>query len=471
MVITVDIYKEIRRMRLEGFSQRQIASTLHISRNTVKKYWDGNNVPWERKDYRREASVMTPEVIAFIRNCLHEDSHCRSRKQHHTAKRIYDRLVEECGFSGGETTVRRLVHELRSKTQEAFVPLTFPAGDALQIDWGEATVYLKGIKTTVNLFCARLCYSGAPIAFAYRRQNEESFLDALVRVFEYFGGVPKNVIFDNGKVAVKDGFGAHARKQAGYASLSAHYGFEAVFCNPASGNEKRLVEGLVGYIRRNVCVPVPRVDSMEELNEALENKCRNYLNHQIRGKEALVGEMCRIEKEHLYPLPGYPFDPCKRAYGRADRFSTVRFDTNNYSVPIRYCGTTVAIKAAPEMIFIYSEGTCIAEHQRCLEKHKNIYDLEHYLPLLERKGRAIFYAKPVRDALPIYFLEWLQKQELSPKELVQTLDRCREESYEVIMRESGSHSSPAEIEDTVLVQAVDLQVYDSFLRGKVGVVV
>lgn len=67
MVITVDIYKEIRRMRLEGFSQRQIASTLHISRNTVKKYWDGNNVPWERKDYRREASVMTPEVIAFIR--------------------------------------------------------------------------------------------------------------------------------------------------------------------------------------------------------------------------------------------------------------------------------------------------------------------------------------------------------------------------------------------------------------------
>ena len=98
-----------------------------------------------------------------------------------------------------------------------FVPLIFPAGDALQIDWGEATVYLDGVKTTVNLFCARLCYSGAPMVLAYRRQNEESFLDALVQVFQYFGGVPKRVIFDNGKVAVKDGFGAHARKQAGYA--------------------------------------------------------------------------------------------------------------------------------------------------------------------------------------------------------------------------------------------------------------
>ena len=140
----------------------------------------------------------------------------------------------------------------------------------MQIDWGEATVYLKGIRTTVNLFCAHMCYSDALIVLAYRRQNEESFLDALVCVFQYFGGVPKRVIFDNDKVAVKDGFGAHAKKQAGYTSFSAHYGFEAVFCNPASGNEKGLVEGLVGYIRRNVCVPVPRVDSMEELNVALE---------------------------------------------------------------------------------------------------------------------------------------------------------------------------------------------------------
>ena len=271
MVITVEIYKQIRRMRLDGMSQRQIAAVLRISRNTVKKYWDGDSVPWERKDYSREASVLTEDVIAFVRQCLDEDAH-NPRKQHHTAKRIYDRLVAECGFTGGETTVRRLVRELREKPQEAFVPLAFPAGDAMQIDWGEATVYLNGVKTTVNLFCARLCYSGAPMVLAYRRQNEESFLEANVHALEYFGGVPRHVIFDNAKVAVKDGFGAHAKKQAGYSALSAHYGFDAVFCNPASGNEKGLVEGLVGYIRRNTCVPVPRVNSMDELNAMLEAK-------------------------------------------------------------------------------------------------------------------------------------------------------------------------------------------------------
>lgn len=198
------------------------------------------------------------------------------------------------------------------------------------------------------------------MVLAYRRQNEESFLDALVQVFQYFGGVPKRVIFDNGKVAVKDGFGANARKQAGYAALSTHYGFEAVFCNSASGNEKGLAEGLVGYIRRNVCVPIPRADAMEELNQMLRKRCLKYLDHQIRGKEATVESMLAQEKDALYPLPGYAIDPCKRIAGRVDRFCTVRFDTNNYSVPAAYCGREVSVKAGPETVSIYFDGKCIA---------------------------------------------------------------------------------------------------------------
>lgn len=471
MVITVGIYKEIRKMRLEGISQRQIAVTLHISRNTVKKYWNGDSVPWERKAYSRKPCVLTEDVVAFVQQCLDEDSQCCCKKQHHTAKRIYDRLVEESEFTGGETTVRRLVKELREKEQEAFVPLAFPPGDALQIDWGEATVWLGGTKTTVNLFCARLCYSGAPMVLAYRRQNEESFLEALVRVFQYFGGVPKQVIFDNGKVAVKDGFGAHARKQAGYAALSAHYGFETVFCNPAAGNEKGLVEGLVGYIRRNVCVPIPKMETMDALNRMLLEKCESYLSHQIRGKPASVGEMLVQEQGELYPLPGYPFDPCKRTSGRVDRFCTVRFDTNNYSVPAAYCGKEVSVKAGPETVWIYCEGKCIAQHPRCLDRRQAIYKLEHYLPLLEKKGRSIFYARPVQDTLPRNFLDWLQKQRLSPKELVELLRRCQEEDCDAIMTQSSCHAPSAQIQDTVMVQEVDMHLYDAFLRGKVGAAV
>ncbi len=116
VVITVEIYKQIRKMRLQGMSQRQIATSLQISRNTVKKYWDGDSVPWERKNYSREATILTENVVAFVRHCLEEDTRS-PKKQRHTAKRIYDRLVDELGFTGGETTVRRLVSQLRKSTK------------------------------------------------------------------------------------------------------------------------------------------------------------------------------------------------------------------------------------------------------------------------------------------------------------------------------------------------------------------
>ncbi|MEG1578262.1 MAG: IS21 family transposase, partial [Oscillospiraceae bacterium] len=434
MVITVEIYKEVRRMHLDGVSQRQIATRLCISRNTVRKYLDGNVVPWERKATARPATVLRPEVLTFIENCLETDRREGTKKQHHTAKRIYDRLVAEQKFQGGESTIRAYVRTLREKTREAFVPLAFQPGDAVQIDWGEATIWLDGQRLTVNLFCARLCHSDAPFVVAYRRQNSESFLDALVQTFAYFGGVPRRVIFDNAKVAVKDGFGAHAKAQESYAALAAHDGFEAVFCNPASGNEKGLVEGLVGFSRRNFCVPMPRVGCMEELNGLLKERCQAYLTHTVAGKKADVGTLFLEEQSRLFPLPGYPYDPAKRAEARVTPFSTARYDTNSYSVPVKFCGSIVSIKALPERIEFYAHGDLIAAHNRCFGRQQNIYQMAHYLPLLERKGRAIFQAKPVRDNVPEYFLDWLTRQALKPKELVALLERSLEIGVDAVMR-------------------------------------
>lgn len=375
--------------------------------------------------------------------------------------------MREQGFAGGESTIRRRVRELREKTKEAFVPLDFRPGDAVQIDWGEATIWLAGKKLTVNLFCARLCYSDTPFVVAYRRQNSESFQEALLRTFEYYGGVPKRVIFDNAKVAVKDGFGANAVAQAEYAALAAHYGFEAVFCNPASGNEKGLVEGLVGFSRRNFCVPIPRVESMDALNDGLQERCRSYLKHKVYGKETDVGTLYKKEQPLLYPLPGYRYDPAKRICAKVSPYSTVRYDTNNYSVPVAYCGKVVTVKVLPEKIEVYGEGALITSHPRCFGRQQNVYSLEHYLPLLERKGRAIFQAKPVRDNVPAYFLDWLARQDLKPKELVALLRRSLDIGFDAVMRGETTVSPEPnpEIHDVVQVAAVDLTAYDALFRG------
>ena len=463
VVITMEVYKEIRRLHMEGHGQRWIARQLGISRNTVKKYMEGGAVPWEKKGRERKETSLTPEVKAFIERCLKQDEEEGTKKQHHTAKRIYERLVKEQGYGGGESTVRGYVREVKGKAEEAYVPLEFAPGEAVQIDWGEVQVWLEGQRVKANLFCARLCYSDAPFVVCYRRQNGESFQDALVRTMEYFGGTPKRVIFDNARVAVKEGFGAQAKATESYQALAAHYGFETVFCNPSSGNEKGLVEGLVGFSRRNFCVPVPRVTDMGQLNGMLQERCEEYLGHTVAGKGADVGTLFREEQGHLYSLPKYRYDPAKRAEARVNAFSTVRFETNQYSVPVQYCGKSVTIKALPEQIEIWQGGERIATHPRSYGRYGSRYQLEHYLPLLERKGRAIFQAKPVRDNVPREFLDWLSRQERSPKELVELLRYSMEIGFEAVMRgEAPPVDAPAvDISDPVSVAEPDLTAYDS----------
>ena len=447
MIVEMDLYYQIRSRYNDGDSIRSIAKSLGISRNTVKKYCEGNAVPWERKTPERESTILTDETVRFINECLAEDASEGLRKQQHTAKRIFDRLVEEKGFTGGESTVRAKVHEIKETAPKSFVPLQFEPAEAMQVDWGEATVYLSGIRTAINIFCCRLCYSCKPVVFAYHRQNEESFLDAFVRTFNAIGGVPSKVIFDNGKVAVKDGFGKHAKAQSGYTALSAHYSFEALFCNPAEGHEKGLVEGLVGWSRRNIRVPVPHVESLSELNKVLLERCRKYEDHQIQGKPDKVGHMFQAEKDALRPLPLYVFETAKCTSVRVNAFSTIRFRTNNYSVPVAYVGRTVGVKAYPEKIEIFCDGSKISEHERCFEKHQNLYHLQDYLPLLEKRSRAFFNAAPVRQNIPPEVLMQWQKEHVDHKAIIAFLKTCPERE-------------PAVINDPVQVRMVDLHEYD-----------
>ena len=472
MVTNLDIYKEIRRLQLEGMtSQREAAKQLGISRNTVKKYWEGDIVPWEHKPYTREASVMTPEVVQFVKECLDEDDAVGIKKQRHTARRIYHRLIDEYHFTGSESSVRNLVHDMRAarKISQVFIPLRFMPGDAAQIDWGEATVIMNGEKEKVNLFCARLCHSCAPFVIAYKRQNLESFLDAIIHTFQYYGGVPKRLIFDNARVAVKSGFGAQAAAQDDYSQLAAHYGFDPVFCNPASGNEKGLVENLVGYIRRNVCVPLPKVKNLDELNAKLLAMCTRYLDHQIDGRPNKVGVMLEEDRAMLRSMPRYTPDISKKVYPRVGRYSTVLFETNHYSVPCKYRGKETTVKAYPNHIEVWIEGSMVARHDRLFGRKQETLDIQHYLPILAQKGRALRYARPVQNAIPTAFIDWLECQELTSKEIVEMLNQCLEYGYVAVMAGSVPANEQATVTDMISMPVVNLEAYDALYRKGVAI--
>ncbi len=435
MIIDVDMYQKIREMStIQGMSQRAIAKMLGISRNTVKKYCDGDNVPWERKEYNRKAEVLTDDVLDFILQCIEEDKSENLNKQQHTARRIYQRLVSEKDFTGGESTVRLAVNNIKGSIPKSFIPLEFDPGEALQIDWGEATLYLDGIKTKVNLFCARLCFSCAIFVMVFKHQNEESFLEGQQKAFEFFGGVSHKVIFDNAKVAVKEGFGQYAQIQNRYKAFSAHYAFHPLFCNVASGNEKGLVENLVGFSRRNFLVPVPKVKSLSELNNMLATKCVEYQQHLIQGREGTVGLRLRQESSYFYSLPKYSFDTSKTIIAKVSEYSTVRFDKNNYSVPATLIGKEVTIKAYGNDIKIYYKATNMASYDRIYGHGGNTsYTLEHYMPLLEHKPRSVFNAKPVRQAIQKDLLEWGMNFPNANRDTVKLLRLCLDYGTERII--------------------------------------
>lgn len=422
MAIEVDIYEKIRYLHeREGLSQRKIASTLGISRNTVKRYFDGSHVPWERQGTSgRNKYVVTDDVLEFVKSCLDSDEAENIKKQKHTAKRIYDRLVEEKGFTGGQSTIRELVAKLKAKQSKVFIPLSYDPGEAIQVDWGEATVYLAGKKTKLNLWCMRECYSANIFCKAFYRQNEESFLEGQVSGLEYFGGAPHKVIFDNAKVAVKDGFGVHAKVQDRYAALSAHYAFKTEFCNIAAGHEKGLVEGLVGWVRRNIFVPVPRVETIEELNAEILRRCLKYREHKITGREENVGTMAQTASAMMASLPKFKFDPSKSIIASVDYFSTAKFDYNQYSVPVKYADKEVTVKGYGNEIIILYRNSEIARYPRCYKRGQTKYRLEHYIDLIEQRPRSVYNAKPVKSTISAELME-IGKKLSGPREMVKLL--------------------------------------------------
>ncbi|MGE5483446.1 MAG: IS21 family transposase, partial [Ignavibacteriales bacterium] len=191
-MIGVDEYDRIRYLfAVEGMSRREIARRLGVSRNTVKKYCKGGCLPGERKPAQRECRITGP-VRDIVSGWLREDESA-PRKQRHTARRVYDRLRKEYGFQGGQSTVRRLVREMRPK-EKAYIPLEFDPGEAAQVDWGEATVVIAGEKRKAHIFCMRLCYSGAAFVTAFPNERTEAFLEGHKQAFEFLGGVTRRLM-------------------------------------------------------------------------------------------------------------------------------------------------------------------------------------------------------------------------------------------------------------------------------------
>ena len=376
----------------EGVSKRQVLRETGMHWKTLEKMLALSSPP----GYQRAAPYRKPRIgpyLARIEEILEQDK-AMPKKQRHTAKRVWERLKEE-GFEGGYTIVREAVCQLRVRRQEVFMPLIHRPGEA-QVDFGEALVKMNGALRKASFFAMALPHSDAFFVRAFARECTETFWDGHVKGFEHFEGVPCRITYDNTKVCISKIIGSRKRELTkGFQQLMSHYLFDPHFCLVRRANEKGVVEGLVKFARLNFFVPVPQVRDFDDLNAYLLQRCREDLQRRLRGKSLTKAQLLLEDRAAFRKLPDAPFDACRIQAGQADSESLVRFDINDYSVPVEYAHHPVLIKGYADRVELCYGPKVIAVHPRCWEKEKQLLDPMHYLSLVERKPGSLDHARPL----------------------------------------------------------------------------
>jgi transposase len=399
-VSKVELYAAIRRDARAGLSGRTIEIKYHVSRRTVAKAlasaWPEPRKPLPTRPSKLDA--FKPVIDEILRADLDAP-----RKQRHTAKRIFDRLIDEQAMAGvSYPVVRRYVREravqIRIETGrapvEAFIPQTHRPGAEAEVDFGEVVINLRGKPVTCMLFSFRMSYSGKAVHRIFASGGQEAFLEGHVHALSVLGGVPTGQVrYDNLRSAVAKvlGFSRQRVETARWTAFRSHVGLDVFYCQTGlrGAHEKGGVEGQIGWFRRNHLVPVPEADSFEQLNTMVDAWDEADDARRIGERARTIGEHFAVEQPLLRPLPDEAFETGTWLTPRVDRYSQITVRTNRYSVPVRLIGRQVRVLLHASDLVIYDGRVEVARHERLMAKAGSQLDLDHYLEALVRKPGAL----------------------------------------------------------------------------------
>jgi transposase len=393
---TVDDFAAIRQAHRDGASIRAIAKQLGVGRDTVRK-------ALQRPEPRPYTRAQPPPAPTFGRfrelvDAILAADETAPRKQRHTAAQVYRRLVAEHAYPGGYDQVRRYLRQRRLDRRETFIPLDHPPGHRAEADFGHIHVDFPDGRRQVPVLLVTWSYSNAPFALALPTERTEAILHGLVEAFAFFGRVPAELWWDNpATVAVHVLRGRARSLHPRYAALASHYTFAPKFCLPAAATEKPRVENRVFDLQRQWATPVPRVADLAELNGHLRQCCLAARARACGDHAETVGVRFARDQAAALPVPDRPFDACVVQPGLVDKYQTVRFDGNCYSVPRRFAFRPVTVKGYVDNVAVVADGQAVARHVRSYGRHERVLDPLHFLVVLERKPAALDHAPVYRD--------------------------------------------------------------------------
>lgn len=402
-MLTVDHFAQIRQARRDGLTIRAIASQFgHSTKTVLKALTDPQPKPYTLAK-PRPARVFDA-VRPFVDDILTQDR-TAPPKQRHTARQIFRRLVAEHNYAGSYDPVQRYLKQHRLDRRETFIPLDHPPGHRAEADFGHIYADFPDGRRQVPVLVVTWSYSNCPFAIALPTERTEAVLHGLVEAFTFFGCVPRELWWDNPKtVAIRIGKGRERTPHPRYAALASHYTFAPRFCMPATPTEKPRVEKRVQDLERQWATPVPRVSDREQLNAHLRQQCLTARERMCGDNALSVATRFEQDRVAALPVPTHAFDACIIQPGQVDKYQTVRFDRNSYSVPRRWAFRAVSVKGYIDRVEVVGDGATVASHRRGYGSGQKVLDPLHFLGVLERKPAALDHAPVYRDwQLPAAF--------------------------------------------------------------------
>lgn len=367
--------QSIRARRAKGEKLSEIAAHETVSVPTVRKCLAIKDFSPALPVRKERPSILDPYKDA-IEGYLDEDE--RSwHKQRHTAKRIWERLVEEHNAEVGYTTVQLYVKRRREERKTAkgqYLKLVWAPGE-VQVDFGEADFIIYGKKRRVHYLVADFPFSNVGLSQVFYGENAECVCQGLPDIFSYIGGVPTRLVLDNA-TGVGRRIGDEIRTSELFGRFACHFGFEFSLCNPRSEHEKGAVENKVGAMRRSMFVPTPRIYDIESYNKRLLDMCmeRSDKDHYAKGESERA-----LFMEDVLALGEFPenaFSAVAFATMKCDKCGHICLEGNHrYAAGPAFAKRAVIVGKRAFDVDIYTEGgELVRTHKRACGKASSSSD-------------------------------------------------------------------------------------------------
>lgn len=392
-MIKQELWHEIHsRFKLKE-SKKSIARTLGVSVQTVRKILNQS----EPKPYRRKkqkVNILSP-YYDYIHRRLPAVGYC--------ARSIYEEIHQR-GYNGSYDTVKIYVRPLRKQAAtKATVRFETPAGKQGQVDWGQCWTLLAGKRMKIHIFVMTLSYSRRLYATATFDEKLPTFIKCHEKAFDHFGGLPHELIYDNTKTVVlsRDYTGRKIKWNATFWDFCTYYGFRAWPHRPYRAQTKGKVESGVKYVKR--FLRGKSFKSFVHLNQALVQWIAEVADQRIHGTTHRKPiELFKKEKDLLICHSGKPpFTIQQRAIRHVARDCMVSFETNRYSVPVRFVGKQVEVQRTNGRVLVFHDDKLIVSHPCCEGKYQTQIDKEHYHGIFYREDlpsvRLLHFDNPSSD--------------------------------------------------------------------------